>query len=136
MSRLRIFNDTDPATPLFASTDLPAIAAQLQQIGVRFEQWQAAMPVQPGATPDELMAVSLELAQQMADVELDLLVVYKALIDDGYELSFGAGLGLEHERSTAHNAAVTPEMVAARRAAVQARGRSFALARSADGPAQ
>ncbi|MCX7033256.1 MAG: acireductone dioxygenase, partial [Arenimonas sp.] len=56
MSRLRIFNDTDPATPLFASTDLAAIAAQLRQIGVRFEQWQAAQPVQPGATPDEVMA--------------------------------------------------------------------------------
>ena len=87
--------------------------------------------------PDQLMAVALELAQQMADVELDLLVVYKALIDDGYELAFGAGLGLEHERSTAHNAGVTPEMVAARRAAVQARGRSFALASpAADGPAR
>ena len=56
MSRLRIFNDTDPATPLFASTDLSSIAAQLAQIGVRFEQWQAAQPVQPGATPDEVMA--------------------------------------------------------------------------------
>ena len=56
MSRLRIFNDTDPATPLFASTDLAAIAEQLRLIGVRFEQWQAAMAVQPGATPDEVMA--------------------------------------------------------------------------------
>ncbi|HEY0651159.1 enoyl-CoA hydratase [Phenylobacterium sp.] len=87
--------------------------------------------------PDELMPVALALAQQMADVELDLLVVYKALIDDGYALAFGEGLGLEHRRSTAHNARVTPEMVAARRAAVQARGRSFALADpAADRPAR
>ena len=78
--------------------------------------------------PDELMPVALQLAQQMADVELDLLVLYKAMIDDGYALAFGEGLGLEHRRSVAHNAGVTPEMVAARRAAVQARGRSFALA--------
>jgi len=56
MSRLRIFNDTDPAAPLFASTDLAQIAAQLKTIGVRFEQWQAAQPVLPGATPDEVMA--------------------------------------------------------------------------------
>ena len=87
--------------------------------------------------PDELMDVSLQLAQQMADVELDLLVVYKAMIDDGYALAFGEGLGLEHERSVAHNAEVTPEMVAARRAAVQARGRSFApVNTAADRPAR
>jgi enoyl-CoA hydratase len=78
--------------------------------------------------PDALLPTALQLAQQMADVELDLLVVYKALIDDGYELGFGAGLALEHERSVAHNAQVTPEMVAARRAEVQARGRSLASA--------
>lgn len=75
--------------------------------------------------PEELISAALQLAQQMADTELDMLVVYKALIDDGYELAFGAGLGLEHERSVAHNVTVTPEMVAARRAAVQARGRSL-----------
>ncbi len=56
MSRLRIFHEADPATPLFASADLPAIAQQLSLIGVRFEQWQAAQPVLPGATPDEVMA--------------------------------------------------------------------------------
>ena len=39
-------------------------------------------------------------------------------------LAMGEGLELEHQRSLAHNAAVTPEMVAERRAAVQARGRS------------
>ncbi len=56
MSRLRIFSDTAPDAPLFASTDLAQIAAQLNTIGVRFEQWQAAQPVLPGATPDEVMA--------------------------------------------------------------------------------
>ncbi len=56
MSRLRIFNDADPATPLFASTDLAAIATQLRTVGVRFEQWQANAPVEPGATSDQVMA--------------------------------------------------------------------------------
>ena len=46
------------------------------------------------------------------------------MIDDGYALGLGEGLALEDSRSRAHNAQVTPEMVAARRAAVQARGRS------------
>ncbi|MCF5928408.1 acireductone dioxygenase, partial [Xanthomonas perforans] len=41
MSRLRIFADTNPATPEFDSRDGDAIAAQLQKIGVTFERWHA-----------------------------------------------------------------------------------------------
>ncbi len=74
--------------------------------------------------PEELMPAALKLAAQMADIEADMLVTYKAMIDDGYKLSMGEGLKLEHERSVVHNAEVTPEMVEARRAAVQSRGRS------------
>lgn len=74
--------------------------------------------------PAELMPAALELAQEMASIEVDMLVTYKAMIDDGYKLSMGEGLKLEHQVSVAHNAEVTPEMVEARRAGVQARGRS------------
>jgi enoyl-CoA hydratase len=74
--------------------------------------------------PGELLPTALSLARDMAGIETDMLVTYKAMIDDGYDLAMGEGLKLEHERSLAHNAEVTPEMVAARRAAVQARGRS------------
>jgi enoyl-CoA hydratase len=74
--------------------------------------------------PAELMPAALQLAAQMADIDGDILVTYKAMIDDGYNLSMGDGLTLEHERSVIHNRAVTPEMVAERRAAVQARGRN------------
>jgi enoyl-CoA hydratase len=74
--------------------------------------------------PAELMPTALKLAGEMASIEGEMLVAYKAMIDDGYELSLGKGLALEHERSVLHNAGVTPEMVEARRLAVQARGRS------------
>lgn len=74
--------------------------------------------------PEELMPAALQLAVQMADIEADMLVTYKAMIDDGYDLAMGEGLKLEHERSSVHNRAVTPDMVAKRREAVQARGRS------------
>jgi enoyl-CoA hydratase len=53
-----------------------------------------------------------------------MLVTYKAMIDDGYATTMGEGLKLENERSRVHNSAVTPDMVAARREKVQARGRS------------
>ena len=74
--------------------------------------------------PEELMPAALKLAGEMASIEADMLITYKAMIDDGYDLAMGEGLALEHSRSLAHNAEVTPEMVAARRAAVQSRGRS------------
>ena len=74
--------------------------------------------------PEDLMPAALELARQMADIDLDMLVTYKAMIDDGYDTTLGAGLELEHQRSVVHNREVTPEMVAARRENVQARGRA------------
>jgi len=74
--------------------------------------------------PAELMPTALKLAQEMASIEGDMLVTYKGIIDDGYARDLAAGLALEHERSTVWNAGVTPEMVEARRAAVQARGRT------------
>ncbi|MFN9928643.1 MAG: enoyl-CoA hydratase [Phenylobacterium sp.] len=74
--------------------------------------------------PEELMPAALQLAAQMADIESDMLVTYKGMIDDGYDLPMGEGLKLEHERSVVHNREVTPDMVAKRREAVQSRGRS------------
>ncbi len=56
MSRLRIFQHDDPARPLSVTEDRAGIAQGLQPIGVRFEQWQAAQPVRPGASPEEVMA--------------------------------------------------------------------------------
>jgi 1,2-dihydroxy-3-keto-5-methylthiopentene dioxygenase len=55
MSRLRIFNETDPATPEFASYDPDFIATELKKIGVTFERWHATQPIEPGASPDEVM---------------------------------------------------------------------------------
>lgn len=70
------------------------------------------------------MPAALKLAADMATIEADMLVAYKAMIDDGYELSMREGLELEQARSSAHNRHVTPDMVEQRRMAVQARGRS------------
>jgi len=55
MSRLRIFSESDPTTPEFASYDPDFIATELQKIGVTFERWQANKPVAAGATPEEVM---------------------------------------------------------------------------------
>ncbi|MEI7932784.1 MAG: enoyl-CoA hydratase [Alphaproteobacteria bacterium] len=73
--------------------------------------------------PDELMPTALKLAHEMATVPLEMLKFYKFLIDDGYALPFGEGLALEHARSSAHNAHITPADVERTRLEVVARGR-------------
>lgn len=73
--------------------------------------------------PDDLLGAARKLAADMAQIDADMLILQKALIDDGYALSLQDGLALEHDRSSRHNAGVTPQMVEQRRAAVQARAR-------------
>jgi 1,2-dihydroxy-3-keto-5-methylthiopentene dioxygenase len=55
MSRLRIFNESQPDQPLLSTHDGDVIAAELGHIGVTFERWQASKPVEPGASPEEVM---------------------------------------------------------------------------------
>ena len=74
--------------------------------------------------PDQLQPTALNLSADMAQVETDMLITYKAMIDDGYETTLRDGLELEQSVSRAHNAHVTPEGVEARRQGVLARGRS------------
>jgi 1,2-dihydroxy-3-keto-5-methylthiopentene dioxygenase len=56
MSRLRIFDETRPDTPLQVMTEPAAISRALHEVGVRFEQWTAQQPVEPGATQDAVLA--------------------------------------------------------------------------------
>ena len=56
MSRLRIFTEDNPSQPHVNTGDRDAIARELVAIGVGFEQWQAAHPVQPGDAPEAIMA--------------------------------------------------------------------------------
>ena len=74
--------------------------------------------------PEELLRVAQRIASDMASIDPGFLATYKQLIDEGYAASFGDGLGIEHTLSSAANSAVSPEEVEARRAAVQARGRT------------
>ena len=74
--------------------------------------------------PEELLRVAQRIACVMASIDPEFLATYKQLIDEGYAASFGDGLGIEHKLSSAANAAVSPEEVEARRAAVQERGRT------------
>jgi len=56
MSRLRVYDQRDPARPLATESDHAAIARTLGGVGVRFERWQAHKPVAPGASQEEVIA--------------------------------------------------------------------------------
>ena len=75
-------------------------------------------------TPADLLPACRALAQDMRSCDPDVLRAYKRLIDDGFATTFSEGLRTERARSREHAASVTPEKIAARRAQVQARGRS------------
>lgn len=87
------------------------------------ERWGLVNRVVPA---DDLLPVATALARDMAQVERAFLAGYKRLVDDGFGMTLGEGLALEHARSSAANAAVRPEAVEARRGAVLARGRTQA----------
>ena len=56
MSELRIYSEGDGRMPLATFTRHADIARELGQVDVRFEKWEAAKPVQPGASQDEVIA--------------------------------------------------------------------------------
>lgn len=56
MSRLTVFNDTAPGTPILSLTDPDAIAAELAKIGVRFERWQSPVALSPDDDADKILA--------------------------------------------------------------------------------
>jgi 1,2-dihydroxy-3-keto-5-methylthiopentene dioxygenase len=56
MSRLRIFDENQPATPASVHTAAADIARELGHIGVRFERWEASAPIAPGASQEEVIA--------------------------------------------------------------------------------
>ncbi|HUH36308.1 MAG TPA: cupin domain-containing protein [Spongiibacteraceae bacterium] len=56
MSALTIFDEARPQTPLLTTTDAATIQARLDEVGVRFEQWQASQPVVAGDAPQTVLA--------------------------------------------------------------------------------
>lgn len=72
---------------------------------------------------DELLDAAKQLARDIATADPGMVQAYKALIDEGYALSFGEGMALENAKSSAANSQVDKGEVEARRLAVMERGR-------------
>ncbi|KGI77966.1 1,2-dihydroxy-3-keto-5-methylthiopentene dioxygenase [Oleiagrimonas soli] len=60
MSRLRIYDENRGDAALSEHLDHAEIARELNRVGVRFEQWEAAHPIAPGAAPDDVIAAYRE----------------------------------------------------------------------------
>jgi 1,2-dihydroxy-3-keto-5-methylthiopentene dioxygenase len=56
MSRLRIFDEAQPAHVLLETDEHARVAAELDKVGVRFERWEAAADIAPGADPETVIA--------------------------------------------------------------------------------
>jgi 1,2-dihydroxy-3-keto-5-methylthiopentene dioxygenase len=56
MSRLRIYDESNPASPLASWSAHEDIARELRDAGVRFERWEANQPIVPGASQEEVIA--------------------------------------------------------------------------------
>jgi 1,2-dihydroxy-3-keto-5-methylthiopentene dioxygenase len=76
MSRLRIFEESQPEAPVRTTSDHREMARELSAIGVRFEQWRATQPIAPGAAPEDVLSayrtdidrISAERGFQTVDV--------------------------------------------------------------------
>ncbi len=73
---------------------------------------------------DALMPTARKLAADIASADNEMVIDYKKLIDDGFDLRLGEALEFEASVSFARNARVTSAELEARREAVQARGRA------------
>lgn len=56
MSRLRIFDESQPATPVASFASHADMKRELAKAGVRFEQWAANQPIAPGASQEAVIA--------------------------------------------------------------------------------
>ncbi len=56
MSQLSVFDDQNPKKVLWQGENPAEIANILKTVGIRFEQWEAAEPVQAGDTQEKVLA--------------------------------------------------------------------------------
>ena len=56
MTKLVVLAEGDARTTVLATTEPVEIARALEEVGVRFEQWVAAVSLAPGASQDTVLA--------------------------------------------------------------------------------
>ncbi len=73
---------------------------------------------------DELLPTCQRLAEDIVSTDRATRQEIRRIMDEGWDATLGEGLRIEHEANAAHGRSeVRAEKVAARRAAIQSRGR-------------
>ena len=65
MSSLSVYHISSPELPNKVLTHLDDIQSTLAEQGVRFDRWQAAAPIQPGATQEEVISAYRQQIDQL-----------------------------------------------------------------------
>ena len=65
MSCLAIYLEAEPIQPTKLLNHVEDIQAELQKVGVRFEQWTTNSSIQPGAEPEAVLAAYAEPIQRL-----------------------------------------------------------------------
>lgn len=73
--------------------------------------------------PEELLPTCYRIAEDIISCPQDMIIKYKKLIDDGFQMAFGDALELERKTNYEHFQTVQAETIAERRADVINRGR-------------
>jgi 1,2-dihydroxy-3-keto-5-methylthiopentene dioxygenase len=66
-STLRVYDDTNPGAPLVDTTDRAEIARLLGAAGVRFERWEANVPLAADADQERVLAAYGDDVQRLRD---------------------------------------------------------------------
>jgi len=91
---------------------------------IQAEQAAAWGLVNRVVSTERLLPESISLAHDMLGALPEMLVRYKAIIRDGFALSYGDALALEKTRGRQFNAGLSPDAVESRREAVRQRNRT------------
>ena len=86
------------------------------------EAWQLGL-VSEVVPADQLMETAMKMAKSMLAAQPGMLEALKSLMNNGYDLPFGAAKEMEHQRASAWNNAVAPATISSRRQGVLAHGR-------------
>jgi 1,2-dihydroxy-3-keto-5-methylthiopentene dioxygenase len=74
MTLLTVWADHDPASTLLRTENGEEIAAELKQLGVRFERWPVVADLPPEPTSEEVLAAYADRVQRVVDTEGYILV--------------------------------------------------------------
>jgi 1,2-dihydroxy-3-keto-5-methylthiopentene dioxygenase len=100
MTTLRVYNDTDPKTPIFETTAPDLIAEELEKSNVRFDRWHLEKYLPPDASSDDILqAYQKEIHRLMQETGYQSFDVISMQADHPQKNALRAKFFAEHTHS-------------------------------------